>query len=353
MSMSTRCGPAIAIPRRRPPAADPPPTLPPDEDDDAEDDDDHADDEPSREGIGSRRGLDSRDAPDSGRRHAPPDDAGSREDLDSREDADSPDAAGPREDLDSCLDADSPDDVESPDEAGTPGDGDSLAASAGARARSARVAGRLRVPGEPTPRGRVRLQKAMTMAALAAILALGGVFGLRPRLAEATPRTLGVAAARADGPVTTPAAGDGSRAPAPPPRTTTAPAQSGTSSSAPVAAGPSGSTPAKAASAATAGPDTDVSGGDAAAATDGTRAPGGKRVTGRLNLNTATAEQLMLLPGVGPAKADRVITWRRRNGTFHRVADLRRVKGFGYRTVKRLEPNLDIQGDTTLRAGGG
>ena len=74
-----------------------------------------------------------------------------------------------------------------------------------------------------------------------------------------------------------------------------------------------------------------------------------KDLTGKLNLNTATEEQLMLLPQVGPAKAERIVTWRRKNGGFKRTADLRRVKGFGYKTFKRLEPFLDIKGDTTLK----
>ncbi len=73
-----------------------------------------------------------------------------------------------------------------------------------------------------------------------------------------------------------------------------------------------------------------------------------KAPNGRLNLNTATEEQLMMLPTVGPAKAERIVSWRKKNGGFKRVADLRRVKGFGYRTFKRLEPLLDIKGDTTL-----
>jgi competence ComEA-like helix-hairpin-helix protein len=73
-----------------------------------------------------------------------------------------------------------------------------------------------------------------------------------------------------------------------------------------------------------------------------------KELTGKLNLNTANEEQLMLLPTVGPAKAERIVTWRKKNGGFKRIADLRRVKGFGYKTFKKLEPFLDIKGDTTL-----
>ena len=75
-----------------------------------------------------------------------------------------------------------------------------------------------------------------------------------------------------------------------------------------------------------------------------------KDLGGKINLNTATEEQLMLLPTVGPSKAERVVTWRKKNGGFKRTADLRHVKGFGYKTWKRLEPFLDIKGDTTLAA---
>lgn len=74
-----------------------------------------------------------------------------------------------------------------------------------------------------------------------------------------------------------------------------------------------------------------------------------KAIAGKLNLNTATSEQLQLLPGVGPSKAERIVTWRKKNGAFKRVADLRKVKGFGYKTLKKLEPYLDIKGDTTLK----
>lgn len=76
--------------------------------------------------------------------------------------------------------------------------------------------------------------------------------------------------------------------------------------------------------------------------------PKKRPVTGKLNLNTATEEQLMMLPTVGPSKAERIVTWRKKNGGFKRTADIRRVKGFGYKTFKKLEPLLDVKGDTTL-----
>jgi competence ComEA-like helix-hairpin-helix protein len=74
-----------------------------------------------------------------------------------------------------------------------------------------------------------------------------------------------------------------------------------------------------------------------------------KELTGKLNLNSATEEQLMMLPTIGPAKAERIVTWRKKNGGFRRTADLRRVKGFGFKTFKRLEPFLDIKGESTLK----
>jgi competence protein ComEA len=79
-------------------------------------------------------------------------------------------------------------------------------------------------------------------------------------------------------------------------------------------------------------------------------APKRKAVSGKLNLNTATEDQLVMLPGVGPSKAERVVTWRQKHGAFKRVADLRHVKGFGYKTIKKLEPYLDIKGESTLKA---
>lgn len=74
-----------------------------------------------------------------------------------------------------------------------------------------------------------------------------------------------------------------------------------------------------------------------------------RRLVGTVNLNTAGTDALELLPGVGPTKAARVVAYRERRGEFERVVDLRRVRGFGRKTVRRLLPYLTLDGETTLR----
>jgi competence ComEA-like helix-hairpin-helix protein len=55
-----------------------------------------------------------------------------------------------------------------------------------------------------------------------------------------------------------------------------------------------------------------------------------------INLNTATAAELELLPSVGPAVAQRIIEHRAAHGPFKRVEDLDNVKGIGPRTLDKL-----------------
>jgi competence protein ComEA len=77
--------------------------------------------------------------------------------------------------------------------------------------------------------------------------------------------------------------------------------------------------------------------------------PKAKPVTGVVNINTANRAELIKLPGIGPAKAERILTFRKRRGNFRRVRDLRRVKGIGRMTLKRLARHLTVKGPTTIR----
>jgi competence protein ComEA len=64
---------------------------------------------------------------------------------------------------------------------------------------------------------------------------------------------------------------------------------------------------------------------------------------GRIAINTATIEELQKLPGIGPKKAAAIAQERARR-PFRKAGDLRRIKGFGEKTVRRLAPLLSFEG---------
>ena len=88
-------------------------------------------------------------------------------------------------------------------------------------------------------------------------------------------------------------------------------------------------------------------GADAAGqAASGTEAPQ-TRLIGVVNINTATPEQLELLPGVGPARARRIIEFRKTHGSFRKVEELVQVSGIGEKALVRMRPHCRTSGKTT------
>lgn len=59
-----------------------------------------------------------------------------------------------------------------------------------------------------------------------------------------------------------------------------------------------------------------------------------------VNINSADKDTLALLPGIGPAKAEEIIKYRKQNGKFKSIDDLTKVKGIGDKTLKKLKPYL-------------
>jgi competence protein ComEA len=66
-----------------------------------------------------------------------------------------------------------------------------------------------------------------------------------------------------------------------------------------------------------------------------------------VNIQTATSEQLQLLPGIGPSKAQAIVTYREHHA-FRAVDDIMHVRGIGRATFRRLRPMLTVQGPTTM-----
>ena len=62
------------------------------------------------------------------------------------------------------------------------------------------------------------------------------------------------------------------------------------------------------------------------------------------NVNRAPPHELLLLPGVGPARAGAIVASRRIDGRFHTLEDLRRIRGIGPVTVAGLD-GLATAGD--------
>ncbi|MFP1684502.1 ComEA family DNA-binding protein [Alloalcanivorax sp. C16-1] len=64
--------------------------------------------------------------------------------------------------------------------------------------------------------------------------------------------------------------------------------------------------------------------------------------TAPINLNTASAEQLQQLRGIGPAMAARIVDWREQEGPFTSVDQLMAIKGIGEKTLARFRDRLTL-----------
>ena len=62
-----------------------------------------------------------------------------------------------------------------------------------------------------------------------------------------------------------------------------------------------------------------------------------------LNINTASAAELEVLPGIGETRAAAIVADRDANGPFSTVDDLTRVEGIGEKTVEKLRNDVAVE----------
>jgi len=75
---------------------------------------------------------------------------------------------------------------------------------------------------------------------------------------------------------------------------------------------------------------------------DGAAGVGSPAGSGPVNLNTATAEQLDSLDGIGPAMAQRIIAYRQAHGGFGSVQELDRIPGIGPKRLAALRGKVTV-----------
>lgn len=68
-----------------------------------------------------------------------------------------------------------------------------------------------------------------------------------------------------------------------------------------------------------------------------------KATSKAVNINTATAQELESLNGVGPAKAQAIVAYRKQNGDFKTTEDLGKVPGIGDKTLENLKGTIKVR----------
>ena len=65
----------------------------------------------------------------------------------------------------------------------------------------------------------------------------------------------------------------------------------------------------------------------------------------KVNINTATAQELTSLPGIGQVKAEAIVKYREANGPFKSVDDITKVNGIGPKKLEKIRNEITVGGN--------
>ena len=69
-----------------------------------------------------------------------------------------------------------------------------------------------------------------------------------------------------------------------------------------------------------------------------------EQVEGKVNINTATEAQISLLPGIGLKLATEVVNYRKNNGGFKTIEDIKKVSGIGDKKFEEIKAFIVLEG---------
>jgi len=65
--------------------------------------------------------------------------------------------------------------------------------------------------------------------------------------------------------------------------------------------------------------------------------------SGKININSASVEELSQIKGIGPKLAEKIIQYRTEHGAFKAVEDLVNIKGIGEASLNKIKDSLTVQ----------
>ncbi len=66
-------------------------------------------------------------------------------------------------------------------------------------------------------------------------------------------------------------------------------------------------------------------------------------ISGKVNLNTASEDELQVAPGIGPSKAQAIIKYREQYGKFTSVEELTEISGIGEKTLEKIKDYYTVE----------
>lgn len=71
-------------------------------------------------------------------------------------------------------------------------------------------------------------------------------------------------------------------------------------------------------------------------------------VNKKININTASIDELDALPGIGPKIAAEIIKYREKSGEFKAIENIRKVRGIGGKKFNKIKDKISINDETTM-----
>jgi len=80
----------------------------------------------------------------------------------------------------------------------------------------------------------------------------------------------------------------------------------------------------------------------------------GEDLSYRVDVNRAGPAELMLLPGIGKVRAQRMVSWREKNGPFRSLDDVAKAAGLSHKAMERIRDMITLgrAGDRSAISGG-